>query len=58
MIVFKFVVIFICSYFRNHTELSAENLALRQQLVVLHRQLKRPKLKSQDRILWVWLSKL
>ena len=57
MSLLRFVVIFICSYFRNQTELATENLALRQQLAVLQRQSKRPRLKKRDRILWVWLSR-
>ncbi len=38
--------------------LVAENLALRQQLVVLQRTGKRPRLRKSDRIFWVWLSRL
>jgi hypothetical protein len=34
-----------------------ENLALRQQLSVLHQSVKRPKLRNRDRIFWVWLSR-
>ncbi len=45
------------SIVRNQAELAAENLALRQQLSVLQRQSKRPKLKKCYRIFWVWLSK-
>lgn len=36
--------------------LALENLALRQQLDVLHRSGKRPKLRQRDRIFWVLLS--
>jgi len=36
----------------------AENLALRQQINVLQRSVKRPKLRKRDRIFWVWLSRL
>ncbi len=36
----------------------AENLALRHQLGVLQRSVKRPQLRQRDRILWVWLSQL
>ncbi len=43
---------------RYRTDLAAENLALRQQLAVLERQAKRPKLRRRDRIFWVWLSRL
>lgn len=35
----------------------AENLALRHQLGVLQRSVKRPRLRQRDRILWVWLSR-
>jgi len=38
--------------------LVAENLALRQQINVLLRSEKRPKLRKWDRIFWVWLSKV
>ncbi len=38
-------------------DLAAENLALRQQLAALNRTLKRPKIKTRDRIFWVMLSK-
>ena len=37
--------------------LTAENLALRHQLVVLKRNQKRPRLKDRDRMLWVLLSR-
>ena len=35
-----------------------ENVALRHQLAVLHRSLRRPRLRRRDRIFWVWLSRL
>lgn len=38
--------------------LVAENLALRQQLIVLQRSVKRPQLRQSDRIFWSWLSRL
>lgn len=38
--------------------LTAENLALRHQLVVLKRSQKRPALKERDRVLWVLLSRV
>ena len=38
--------------------LTAENLALRQQLNVLKRNQKRPKLKERARIFWVILSRV
>jgi len=42
--------------FRNRAALQLEILALRHQLGVLHRSVKRPKLTSSDRLLWAWLS--
>jgi hypothetical protein len=35
-----------------------ENLALRQQLTIQQRSIKRPKLNNTDRLYWVWLSKV
>ena len=42
----------------NRAALIAENLALRQQLVVLSRLAQRPRLRQRDRIFWVWISRL
>ena len=41
--------------FKSRTALQVENLALRHQLAVLRRSVKRPKLTSADRLLWAWL---
>jgi putative transposase len=38
--------------------IALENLALRHQLAVLQRSVRRPRLARGDRILWVWLSRL
>ncbi len=38
-------------------DLVAENLALRQQLIVLHRKTRRPQLKTKDRVFWLWLAR-
>jgi hypothetical protein len=38
------------------TAVTLENLALRHQLMVLPRSIPRPRLRRQDRILWVCLS--
>jgi putative transposase len=42
---------------RLRSELALENLALRQQLAVLSRQHRRPKLRRSDRLLWLFLSR-
>ncbi len=42
--------------FAKRADLVAENLALRQQLIVLHRRTKRPRLKTKDRVFWLWLA--
>ena len=44
--------------FVSRSRLAAENLALRHQLGVLGRTVKRPRLRKRDRIFWVWLSKV
>ena len=41
--------------FRSRAALQLEILALRQQLSVLQRSVKRPKLTPVDRLLWAWL---
>jgi hypothetical protein len=43
--------------FAKRADLVAENLALRQQLIVLHRKTRRPRLKTKDRIFWLWLAR-
>jgi transposase InsO family protein len=49
---------FLRALLRSHATLVAENLALRQQLAILHQRLPRPRLKNRDRLFWVVLSKL
>jgi len=41
--------------FKSRATLHLENLALRHQLGVLRRSVKRPNLTSGDRLLWAWL---
>ncbi|MDP8237485.1 MAG: hypothetical protein P9X24_00215, partial [Candidatus Hatepunaea meridiana] len=43
---------------RNRQQLILENLFLSQQLVILKRNQKRPRLQNSDRILLVWISRM
>src|SRR3954471_4609604 len=43
---------------KSRASLQLENIALRHQLSVLRRSVKRPKLTSADRLLWAWLCQL
>ena len=44
--------------FKSRATLQLENVALRHQLGVLRRSLRRPRLTSADRLLWSWLSEV
>ena len=46
------------SAFKARRELALENVALRQQLAVLHRSVKRPRLSKVDREFWVLLRRI
>ena len=58
MVILRLIVALLRALFRNRASLAAENIALRQQLIVLQRSVKRPKLRNRDRIFWSWLSRL
>ena len=47
---------FLAASFRSRAVLQIEILALRHQLNVLQRSVKRPRLSAADRWFWVWLS--
>jgi transposase InsO family protein len=49
---------FLRAFFASRAALAAENVMLRQQLIVVHRSAPRPKLRRTDRIVLCWLSKL
>jgi len=49
---------FVRALVMGRLSLTAENLALRQQLAVHHRCAPRPKLRPWDRRFWVWLSRI
>jgi len=56
--VFSALMAYVVSYFRSHQSLRLENMALRHQLAVYQQTVKRPKLRSWDRLFWVLLSRL
>jgi len=54
--VLRLILAILASLFKSRAELEAENLVLRQQIIVLRRRMpKRPALTNIDRLLFVWL---
>ena len=53
VVVFRSVALLCC----GHRAVAVENLALRQQLAVFRRTVKRPPLRAADRLCWILLSK-
>ena len=53
--VLRAVIAFAIASFRSRAALQLEILALRHQIGVLQRSVKRPKLTPADRVLWAWL---
>jgi putative transposase len=43
--------------FRSRLSLRVENVALRHQLAIYRRTVKRPSIRPEDRIFWCWLSR-
>lgn len=58
MSLFHTLLSFLRTLFTPRLKLAAENLALRQQLVILNRTAKQPKLQPQDRLFWNLLYRL
>lgn len=58
MVLFGFLLTFIRNLAIGRAAMIAENVALRQQLIVLRRSVKRPKIRRRDRVFWAWLSGL
>ena len=58
MSVVRVIVILLRAFLLPRAALAAEILALRHQLGVLQRPVRRPRLRQRDRIFWVWLSKI
>ncbi len=53
----RIIVVLVRGLLLDRAELATENLALRQQLAVLTEQKRRPRLRTRDRMFWVWLSR-
>ena len=53
LIIFAGVLLFL-----RDKNLLLENLALRQQLAIMKEKAKRPKIRTRDRIFWVFLSRV
>jgi putative transposase len=58
MSIMRAIFVLLRACFRGRAALALENLALRQQLAVLHRSAPRPRLHWRDRLFWAWLSRL
>src|SRR6202051_4979036 len=56
--VLKGVITFAAASFRSRTAPQLEILALRHQICILQRSVKRPKLAAADRFLWAWLCSI
>ena len=56
--IIRTILAFLRALMAGRAALAGENLALRHQLAVLQRCVKRPKLRKRDRIFWSWLSRL
>ncbi len=54
--IFRAILAFVAASFRSRTALQLELLALRHQVSVLQRSVKRPELTGTDRFVWAWLS--
>ena len=52
------LLVFIASRVRSRVSLQSEILVLRHQLAVYHRPIRRPRVRSSDRILWSWLVRV
>ena len=56
--IIKVIYLLVRAFLLPRLILAAENLALRQQVAIYQHTVKRPKLRTRDRVFWVWLSRL
>ncbi len=57
MLLLRIIWAVVRALFSQKADLVAENLALRQQLIVLRRRTGHPRLQKRDRIFWFWLTR-
>ncbi len=57
MAILLLVVTFVISLFKSQRQLVLENLALRQQVVMLRQSVKRPRASVADRLFWILFSR-
>jgi len=50
--------VFVRALLVSSAAVSLENVALRHQLAVLQRSVRRPRFRRRDRIFWLWLARL
>lgn len=48
----------VVSSLKSRRDVALENIALRQQLMVLQRQTGKVQLRDRDRVFWVWLHRV
>jgi hypothetical protein len=58
MSILKTILLAVRAFLLTRAAVTAENLALRQQLAVVSQSVKRPKLRPRDRFFWALLSRL
>ena len=56
--ILRAILSFLRAFFTSRADLAAENVMLRQQLIVVQRSVPQPKLRRTDRIVFCWLSRL
>jgi hypothetical protein len=56
--IFAALLAFLGASLRSRASMQLEILALRHQLAICQRSLKRPRLRPADRLLWAWLDRL
>ena len=49
--ILRMILAFLRAFFAGRAALATENVMLRQQLIVVHRSVSRPKLRPMDRVL-------